>query len=135
MNPQISSVPFVYKINETFTPRRAEVNLKTYIPRLELEKSLLRSVCGTLHTLICGESGSGKSWLYKKVLHQNEIEFVVANCALAQRFNGVVGAICNAINPDGSFVNSSYEQVKKASVGISGFGGGLKKRQLYFSRW
>lgn len=121
----------IYKINETFTPRRAEVNLKTYVPRLELEKALVRSVCGTLHTLICGESGSGKSWLYKKVLNQNEIDFVVANCALAQRFSGVVGAICNAISPDGEFVNRSYEQTKKANASIAGFGGGLEKKDSY----
>ncbi len=131
MNAEITASPSINKITETFTPRRAEVNLKTYVPRLDLEKALLRSVSGSLHTLICGESGSGKSWLYKKVLNQNEVDFVVANCALAQRFSGVVGAICNAINPEGEFVSRSYEQTKKATAGVGGFGGALEKKDSY----
>jgi hypothetical protein len=49
------------KINEVFTPRRTEVNREIYVDRLGLEKSLIRALDGSLHAIIFGESGSGKS--------------------------------------------------------------------------
>ena len=79
----------IMKITDVFTPRNHEVNLKMYVPRLEHETALLRAIQGTMHCLIFGESGNGKSWLYKKVLDQNKIIYVVANCANATRSGSI----------------------------------------------
>ena len=54
-------------ITDAFTPRGAEVNPEMYVHWPIHEKSLKRSVLGSVHTIVLGESGSGKSWLFKKV--------------------------------------------------------------------
>jgi ABC-type lipoprotein export system ATPase subunit len=54
------------EIDEVFKPRNHEVNDRIYVHRPDLEKSLELGLSGSLHTVIYGESGSGKSWLYKK---------------------------------------------------------------------
>jgi type IV secretory pathway ATPase VirB11/archaellum biosynthesis ATPase len=53
--------PFRKKIKEVFTPRSAEVNEAMYIPRPHHQKELKRAVEGSMHAVLCGESGSGKS--------------------------------------------------------------------------
>jgi hypothetical protein len=68
-----------------------------YVERPKLEKSLLRSLEKQTNTLIFGESGNGKSWLYKKVLQRAGLRYIVANCANASRQNSVTKEICNAI--------------------------------------
>jgi predicted GTPase len=56
------------EIKKVFTPRNNTVNKKMYIHRKELELELKRKINGSKHILIYGDSGCGKSWLYKKVL-------------------------------------------------------------------
>lgn len=68
-----------------------------YVDRPKLEKTLLRSLEKQTHTLLFGESGNGKSWLYKKVLQRAGIRYIVANCANASRQDSVTKEICNAI--------------------------------------
>lgn len=88
-------------IGEVFTPRNQEINEAMYVHRPELEKELLRSIKKNTHTLIFGESGNGKSWLYKKVLSAENIPFVIANCANAARKNSLTKEICDAVNESG----------------------------------
>ncbi len=104
------------KINDVFTPRSSQVNLKTYVPRLQLERALLRAVQGTMHAVLFGESGNGKSWLYKKVLDQYGIHFKVANCANASRMKSLTGEIVNTLIPPGSAHKTGYSEGKDASV-------------------
>jgi hypothetical protein len=98
------------KVNEVFTPRSSQVNLKTYVPRLSLERALLRSVQGTMHAVLFGESGNGKSWLYKKVLDQHGIHFKVANCANASRMKSLTNEIVNTLLPAGSAQKTGYSK-------------------------
>jgi hypothetical protein len=106
------------KVNEVFTPRSSQVNLKTYVPRLSLERALLRSVQGTMHAVLFGESGNGKSWLYKKVLDQHGIHFKVANCANASRMKSLTNEIVNTLLPAGSAQKTGYSEGKDASVKV-----------------
>lgn len=78
---------------EVFTPRASDVNPKTYVDRSELEERLEDSISGSKHLIIHGESGNGKSWLYKKVFLENNTPFAIVNLANAVRFDGVAGAI------------------------------------------
>ena len=73
------------KPEHVFTPRLAEVNKEMYVSRPHLEKALKTALRGNLHLLIHGESGTGKSWLYKQTFQNNAINFVVANLANASR--------------------------------------------------
>jgi hypothetical protein len=104
------------KISDVFTPRSAQVNLKTYVPRLELERMLLRSVQGSMHSLLFGESGNGKSWMYKKVLDENAIPYRVANCANASRMKSLTQEIVSALTEPGTAQRVGFNENKEATV-------------------
>lgn len=114
------------EISSVFTPRNENVNLAMYITRPELEKELLRSIKGSMNTLISGESGNGKSWLYKKVLGAEKINFVITNCANASRFGSLTDAIFKAVIPAGVASKTAYSENKKAGVNVAIFEGGLE---------
>lgn len=104
------------KIPEVFTPRSSQVNLKTYVPRLDLERMLLRSINGSMHSLLFGESGNGKSWMYKKVLDENDIRYKVANCANASRIKSITQEIVSSLTEPGTVQRVSYHENKEATV-------------------
>lgn len=67
---------------DVFTPRAAAVNPKTYISRPDLERALTMALRVPKHVVIHGESGTGKTWLYKKVLGDKSYHYEVANMGL-----------------------------------------------------
>lgn len=82
--------------HKVFTPRRAAVNPDMYVDRPELERSLVAALRGSQHLVISGESGSGKSWLYKQVLSRNNMEYRIANLANASRKGSIEREIADA---------------------------------------
>jgi len=101
---------------EVFTPRSAEVNDEMYVPRHNLEEALRKSLRGNLHILIHGESGTGKSWLYKKTLTDLGVPFIVANLANASRLGSIAAELKNLVDREGDAVKTSYEEGKAAEV-------------------
>ncbi|GIX19851.1 MAG: hypothetical protein KatS3mg120_1527 [Erythrobacter sp.] len=61
--------------SEVFTPRAATVNNSMYIPRPKLEERLLDALDSNKYIVIHGESGNGKTWLYKRVFAEKGIYF------------------------------------------------------------
>ncbi|WP_082482784.1 AAA family ATPase [Methylobacterium sp. Leaf123] len=53
--------------DKVFTPRSPNINPDMYINRSSLERSLINALRGTKNIIVSGESGSGKTWLYKGV--------------------------------------------------------------------
>jgi hypothetical protein len=106
------------EINEVFTPRNSEVNKTMYIEREVLEKELIRSIKGSMHSFLFGESGNGKSWLYKKVFSEKKIDYVVANCARASMKKSIVDEIYSVCVQNGSSQKVSYSETKKAGVNV-----------------
>lgn len=104
------------KISDVFTPRRSEVNPKTYVPRPDLEQALIRSIQGSMHSILFGESGNGKSWLYMKTLRQVGYHYKVANCANASRIGTLTDEIYNCVVPTGQPKKKSYSESKEASI-------------------
>lgn len=106
----------IASIAQVFTPRNAEVNLRMYVPRLRLENSLLDSLTGSMHTLVYGESGNGKSWLYKKVLEQNGIPYAIANCGSASRKKSLTEEIRSVLVDEGVAQKKGYVETKDAGI-------------------
>lgn len=69
--------------HEVFTPKSFEVNNAMYVRRLELETRLIDAFPSNRFIVIHGESGNGKSWLFKKVFADNGIHFEVVNLGSA----------------------------------------------------
>jgi hypothetical protein len=120
-----------HAVNEVFTPRRTDVNREIYVDRPELEKELRRTLSGSLHTIIFGESGSGKSWLYKKVLADMGAETATANCANALRFNSLTQEIKEVVNSEAPKRLSEVAEEMNAGVKAIVAEGGLKSTRKY----
>ena len=120
-----------HAVNEVFTPRRTDVNREIYVDRPELEKELRRSLDGSLHTIIFGESGSGKSWLYKKVLSDLGAQTATANCANALRFQSLTDEIRQVSASEDPKRLSELSEEMAASVKAVIAEGGLKSTRKY----
>ncbi len=103
-------------VNEVFTPRNSNVNADMYIGRPYLEKVLFRSVMGSMHSFLFGESGNGKSWMYKNVFYEKSINHVIANCANASRKNSITDEIYSVCVKTGSPTKTSYKEKKEAGI-------------------
>ena len=104
------------QVSDVFTPRRPEVNQEIYVDRPDLQTELRRALLGSMHVVVAGESGSGKSWLYKKVLADMGSYVVVANCGNAERLGSVTQEIVDAIVPAGTAELTSYDEGKEAKL-------------------
>ena len=119
------------EINEVFTPRKSDVNADMYVHRPAHEKSLSRALRRDSHTLVFGESGNGKSWLYKKVLKAEGINYIVANCANASRIGSITQEICKAIISPGTVNKLGFSEEKAAEINAYFAKGGLKHTGNY----
>jgi len=118
-------------ITEVFTPRRGEVNPSMYVDRPSLETELYRSVKRYSHTLLFGESGNGKSWLYKKVLYENHVPYVVANCGNSSRLKSITTEIFNCLIEPGTAKKLGFTDEKSAELNAYFATGGLKHNGQY----
>lgn len=118
-------------VNEVFTPRKSDVNNEMYVERPLHEKSLSRALKRDSHTLVFGESGNGKSWLYKKVLKTEGVNYVIANCANASRNGSITKEICKAIVSPGTVNKLGYSEEKVAEINAYFAKGGLKHTSNY----
>lgn len=119
------------EIKDVFTPRKSSVNSDMYVERKDLEEELLESVEGHMHSMLFGESGNGKSWLYKHVFKKNNVTYKVANCGNMARLGSVTQAIFDACMPEGYRVNKEIEETKNATVGAYFLEGGVESTRSY----
>jgi len=106
--------------NEVFTPRSAEVNEVMYIPRPELENRLTVALNSNLHILIHGESGCGKSWLYKNVLSKLKAHYLPVNLANASNLRSISSALRNSIDRSGEVKKVGYTEKKGGGLSVPG---------------
>lgn len=118
--------------NEVFTPRQAEVNMDMYVHRPDHEKKLRRWLDEAMHGFIFGESGSGKTWLYKSFFALHRVNYKVANCALASSKGSLRNEIFSACCPDLKSIKTGYTESKDASINLMGvLNGGLGHEGVY----
>jgi hypothetical protein len=118
-------------VNQVFTPRRTDVNRDIYVDRPNLEKELRRSLQGSLNTIVYGESGSGKSWLFKKVLSDLDAYVATANCANALRFNSLTKEIQDVAGLEDPRRFVGHEEEISASANAVFAEGGATSKRLY----
>ncbi|MDI6004134.1 AAA family ATPase [Cobetia marina] len=118
-------------VESVFTPRKSEVNESMYVLRPQHEKMLKRALRRNSHTLIFGESGNGKSWLYKKVLDELRTKYVVANCANASRLGSITEEICNSIIKSGHVTKVGFSEEKMAEISAYFAKGNIKSNNSY----
>lgn len=99
-----------------FTPRAASINEVMYVERPELETELTDALGSGLHLIIHGESGTGKSWLYKKVFKDLDVEAITANLANASRFGSIAKELQNLLDRGIDARKTGYTETKRAKV-------------------
>lgn len=65
--------------HKVFTPKSFEVNDSMYVKRPELETRLIDAFPSNKFIVIHGESGNGKTWLFKKVFADEQIYYEIVN--------------------------------------------------------
>lgn len=108
--------------DDVFTPRSAEINPKLYIQRIDLEEELTEALDETKHIVIFGESGNGKSWLYKKVFENLKVTTEVVNLAQASRLGSLDAALRDKIDRLGELRKEFYELKKRGKIAPGGVG-------------
>jgi hypothetical protein len=122
---------FKQKITEVFTPRSATVNNRMYIDRPAYQRDLKRAVDGSLHTILCGESGSGKSWLYRHVAQIEGWKTFYANAGNAARQKSLTKTITDAVWEDGDKELREYTQTLASEIGALGTGASTEAERTY----
>ncbi|MCY2928595.1 MAG: AAA family ATPase [Planctomycetota bacterium] len=96
-----------------------------YIPRPDLEASLKRALKSSRHVIIHGESGTGKSWLYKRVFFEQDVHIEIANMANAVRLGSITKECLNNHDRHEAALKTHYDEAKEGSVGGGLIGGKL----------
>lgn len=117
-------------IEEVFTPRNAFVNDLMYITRPELEYSLKQKIRGTQNIIIHGESGCGKSWLYKKVLSELGILYRPVNLANASISGSIYKQIENELLEETPRMTGYTEKIS-SEVNVAVLKGGADHTNNY----
>lgn len=104
-------------IEDVFTPRNAKVNNDMYIDRLLLENELRRKIKGTKNIIIYGESGCGKSWLYKNEFKKSKMNYTVMNLAYVEENGGILEYMYNEAVA-GTTTKEGYTETKEAGVDV-----------------
>ncbi|WP_082133606.1 ATP-binding protein [Vogesella sp. EB] len=116
--PYFSKEVEMKKPNEVFTPRATEINTDMYISREQIEKSLESKIRHeNKHLLIHGDSGCGKTWMYKRVLGTLRATYIIVNLANASRLKSIQEAIRQSTK-GGTFTQTGYTETKSANAGI-----------------
>ena len=116
---------------DVFTPRGELKHSDMYVSRSDLENALRRSLRSPKHVVIHGESGCGKSWMYKRVFSEDDVLYRVINLGRASAANSILSLIESAVARDGYSEKISYGVEKEATAGIAGFGGRLQTEGQY----
>ena len=114
--------------NDVFTPRSREINERMYVDRLELEERLEDALGGDKYIIVHGESGNGKTWLYKRVLARGKVPFEIVNLANAVLHGSLLGAFEAKLAELG--VEKQVSRSEEFDFGIrpGGVGGGGKQQ-------
>lgn len=111
-------------VKSIFTPRAPEVNLDMYIRRPDAENALIDALEGSQDVVLSGESGGGKSWLYKKVLGERGIVYETVNCSRVDDFKSISKALDEVAARLSPRRKIKEIESKKAELGLPGVASG-----------
>lgn len=115
---------------DVFTPRSSEVNPVMYINRPELEASLLRAMRTGYHVVIYGDSGCGKSWLYKKVFSDNRVYWSTLDFSASENADDVDLQILELVASFQEWQEEETQTETDTRFAPGGVGAGSKRRKV-----
>lgn len=108
--------------HQVFTPKSFEVNDSMYVRRSELETRLIDAFPSNKFIVIHGESGNGKTWLFKKVFADQGIFYEVVNLGNASGADSLDKAFGVKLGEWGSKQKASEGTASSAGAKPMGMG-------------
>lgn len=109
-----------------FTPKSFEVNNSMYVRRVELETRLIDAFPSNKFIVIHGESGNGKTWLFKKVFADQGVYYEVVNLGNASGADTIDKAFAVKLGEWGAKQKAS--EGTASSAGAKPLGMGVEHR-------
>ena len=109
--------PLKMSPSNVFTPR-GEFNPRMYTARALLEKDFSKKLQGHSHLVLFGESGCGKSWLYKSFFLSQGVHFKIVNLADANRNGKISTEILRVVKGIGQPTLTGFTEKKAAQIGV-----------------
>jgi Cdc6-like AAA superfamily ATPase len=119
--------------NEVFTPRARDINQRMYVERPALESRLKDALGGQKYIIIHGESGNGKTWLYKKVLKQLRMPFQIVNLGNASSAGSLEALFEQKLGEIGHQAEINKKTEIEGGIRPMGIGGAIKQTVEYKS--
>jgi hypothetical protein len=108
--------------DKVFTPCAPQVNDSMYVQRERLERRLIDAFNANKYIVIHGESGNGKTWLYKKVFAENDIHVDVVNLGQAAATGSLEDAFKQKLGEWGRSTITAQETNSSAGFKPGGMG-------------
>lgn len=99
-----------------------------------MEKALTLATREHMHLVLHGESGTGKSWLYKKVFKENKIDYTSIDCANVARMQGFDKVFESKLAENNIYQADKIKEEKHAKGKLAIAEGGLattREREMY----
>lgn len=116
--------------NEVFNPR-GEYNPDMYIERPEYERSFRLALQSDLCILVHGQSGTGKTWLTRRVLSGQLFEYRVVNLATASNVGSINICLKNIMSSEGWEIRTSKTERMTASANTVIMNGKLETEKKF----
>lgn len=87
-----------------------------------------------MHLVLYGDSGSGKSWLYKRVLEEKGIPYLIANVANASRLGSLTAELKNVVDRADGAKQTGYSERKHIEGDAVVAKGGLSHEKHFVLR-
>lgn len=114
-----------------FTPRNHEVNTAMYVSRKHLEREFSSAVQRNMNLMLHGESGCGKTWLYKQFFATRGIYYEILNLGAAVRHRSIEAELRLRFDEGRTIVQTGQADEMEAKANIIAFTGGTKTRKDY----
>jgi hypothetical protein len=113
-----------------FTPR-GDLVTEMYVSRPALEEGLINALKQPKSIVLHGESGSGKTWLYKKVFQSKDVYYEVANLGRSTAMGSISKLLETLLARISPARQKGYTESKSAEVGAGFAKGALDHTKNY----
>lgn len=118
--------------DQIFDPR-GEYNPDMYIPRPKYEDDLDYAFNSNMCILVHGQSGTGKTWLTRRVMDNKGIFYKVINLATASCSRSIYSCFQQIMARENWKIRTNYTEKKSASIGIPGTAQGLLEANVSYN--
>lgn len=102
-----------------------------YVSRPDHERQFKNALRNDLYILVHGQSGTGKTWLTRRVLNEEEYDFKAINLASASSAQSIATCFKNIMSRESWQIRTKYIETKKADLKVTVANGGISHTAEY----